>query len=279
MSATALLSEREQSALVLVSRFRFLTSWHLQSLMFADADLTPMSQAVIARKTLRMLVDRGLVQRLPRPLGGSGGGSSPHAFCLADRGARLLAQDGPRLPKRAVPRGTFLLRHALATADFAIALQVAATASADHRLLDWSCDWETAEKLGGSELIPDAFFVYQGDGVELLAFVEIDLGTVNSKYFAAKVGRYLDFFTSETWQGRLPVWPTILTVTPDAARARLLKRATESALKHRGGGLMDATEFAFAVQLDACSNPLGSVWSTAGFSGSRRLLEDGDSSE
>lgn len=277
MSASALLSEREERTLVLIARFRFLTSIQLQSFLFEGSRTTPQSQAVLARKTLRSLANSKLIQRLPRPLGGSGGGSSPHAYCLAPKGARVMAADGSHLPKRKVPQGTFWLRHALATADFALGLQRAAQAPG-QQLVEWSCDWEIEQRMEATRLVPDAFFVYQAHGLELHAFVEIDLGSVNSKAFATKIGRYLDLFTSGTWEGRLSVWPTVLTLTPDAARARLLRRATESALAAHGGGVDAATEFAFAIQEDACRDPLGPIWETAGTPGHGALFAQGDQS-
>ncbi len=274
MSGTALLSGREEQTLVLISRFRFLTSPQVQRFLFDGSATTDLSRAVIARRTLRSLASKQLIQRLARPIGGASGGSSPHAFCLSARGTRLLTAEGSSLPHRFVPRGTFHLRHALATADFALALQASASASHEDRLIEWSCDWETAERLGGTAIVPDGFFVYQGKTVELFAFVEIDLGTVNSKTFAAKVGRYLDLYSSANWQKSLPVWPMVLTLTPDAARARLLRRATEGVVKARGGPTSAAgTEFAFSTQSEACSDPVGPVWEIAGVTGRHALID------
>jgi len=168
--------------------------------------------------------------------------------------------------------------HAMSTADFAVAVQEAAGSSPEDELVEWSCDWETAERLGPTDLIPDAFMIYQSGGLELHAFIEIDRGTVNSKKFAAKIERYLDLLSSGTWQPQLAVWPTVLTLVPDAARVRLLKRATEAVLEHRGGGLADASEFAFAVQDEACRNPVGRVWITAGAGVRTGLFPQGDQS-
>jgi len=279
VSASPLLSSREQQVLALVGRFRFLTSWHVQSLLFNGVRMTPASKEVIARRTMKALVDARLLQRVARPMGGVAGGSSPHVYCLSVRGASLLASDESSLPKRKVPRGTFLLRHALSTADFVIGLQDSAARNSAHRLVEWSCDWETAERVGSKDLIPDASFIYQSRSMELHAFVEIDLGTMNSKEFAAKIGRYLDLFSAGTWRERLQVWPTVLTLAPDPARALLLKRATEALLQHRGGGLAEATEFAFAVQADACLDPVGRVWITAGATDRSSLFPQGDESE
>src|SRR5439155_184313 len=61
-------------------------------------------------------------------------------------------------------------------------------------------------------------------------FIETDLGTEGTRFFARKIGRYVDLYQSGSWREFLRVWPRILTVTLNDSRAESLHRATEAML-------------------------------------------------
>lgn len=276
---TNALSLRESAVLIHLARFRFLTTNQVERFLFLRSDSTTQSsRKTIAHRTLTRLIRRGFVTRTPRTVGGSGSGSGAHVYYLTTTGSqavRLLAPSPP--PKRAVLRGTFLLRHAITVAEVALALRAAASDHDDHDLLAFECDWEISQRIGKELLVPDAFLIYGGTTLELHAFLEVDLGTEGSRFFQQKVERYLALLRSGTWQRTLKVWPIVLTVAPTATRAALLKRATEAVLSEQDAEDVTATEFAFASVTELLEQgPLARIWAVAGCSGRHGLFAVND---
>jgi hypothetical protein len=201
---------------------------------------------------------RGLIAATQRLIGGPGGGSSRVAYYLTARGYRIAASFSPGLPSRRRPpvRGTFLLGHAGMTADVALAFRRAARSRAGHELVDWACDWQTALRFGSSKVMSDAYLVYRTAAYELSAFVEVDMGTEGTRFFARKIERYLDLYDHDSWRTQLRYWPLVLTIVPSATRATALRLATEAVLESRGFRTDDqVVEFRFAALADVAGAP------------------------
>ena len=278
------LSQRETVVLAALARFRFLTARHIEAFLFQiETDIKPASRPVLTQRILKQLRSAGLITRTERAVGGPGGGSGSFAHYLTKKGALALNQTSPVASvRRTAPRGTFLMRHALAGADVALAFMTEATQRPGHEMLVWESDWEIAQRVGHELIIPDAFLIYGSESTELHAFIEIDLGTAGSRFFQAKVERYLKLYRSGLWQQSLEIWPIVLTVTPTATRSALLKRSTETVLRsepHRER-LMQETEFAF-TELDRVltEGPLAAIWHLAGQDGTHHLLTEPGSKE
>jgi hypothetical protein len=264
--------------LTLLARFRFLTRSQLQAFLFDNLDNhAPLSKRVMTARCLNSLVRKDLASRTARNVGGPTGGSGAYAYHLTAPGIRSLDDRRFRhLPRRLPPRGTFLLRHALATAEVALAFERAARDNEDHSLLSFECDWEAAQRSGSSIVVPDAYLVYASRLTELHAFVEVDLGTAGSKFFARKIAAYLALYRSGRWREASDIWPTVLVITPTERRAELLKHATETLLSAQPDSkqLERATEFAFAALPGLKDEgPLAAVWSVAGRTGKQPLLD------
>ncbi len=274
------LTERERDALLRVAKFRFLTAEQLEDFLFgARDDLKSSSRRVMTRQVLGSLQKHGLVARTPRAIGGVEAGSTHAAYYIRPAGIRAVCEVGTGIvPKRTAPRGTFLLRHALALADVAVALGKSARNHEGHGLVLWEPDWEAAQHGGTHIVVPDAYAVYVTPTDEVYAFVEMDLGTMGSRFFQRKIEHYLDLYRSKKWQERLPVWPSVLTVTPTATRAALLRSATERVLASQFDSerLNRATDFAF-TDLEALKSkgPLGRIWLRPGSNKPEALLHDG----
>ncbi len=124
---------------------------------------------------------------------------------------------------------------------------------------------DPAMKLGSKTLLPDARLVYRLGRVLLDAFVEVDLGTEGTRFFARKVDRYVAARYDGDWRAHLPRWPITLTITPTAARAASLYDATTARLEahpYSAGGMV----FKFCA-IDALlgeSGVLGARWRVAG---------------
>jgi hypothetical protein len=169
------------------------------------------------------------------------------------------------------------MRHSLTVADIALAFRRAAAGNPDHEVIAWEADWQAAQRLGPGLVVPDARLVYVTKEHELVAFVEVDLGSEGSRFFARKVGRYLDLYRSGSWRMHMRQWPLILVITPSARRADELRRATEALLSTEPDErkLWVQTEFGFTCLTDLTTvGPLAAVWQVAGRQGRQTLLPD-----
>ncbi|MDE3076170.1 MAG: replication-relaxation family protein [Chloroflexota bacterium] len=273
---TTLLSKRETDALLLLGCYRYLGRRQLQEFLLSGSETTPLSREVIGKRVLASLRSKRLVATTKRLVGGPGGGSTRLGYYLTTSGIRLARSLNPDLPaRRPASGGTFLMQHALMTADVALGFGRAALSHPGHELLDWECDWQAAAQLGSSPVVPDARLIYATADHEVDALVEIDLGTEGTRFFARKILSYLNIFRSRDWQKRLPQWPVVLTVTRDDARAMALQRCTESVLQSQidRERLLIQTEFAFAGLPDVVDDPLAIVWRIAGRNGRHALLD------
>lgn len=275
---TNVLSARETEALLLIACYRYLSRSQLEGFILEGTQTTPLSRQVISRRIIQRLRDGGFVAALKRLVGGPGGGSTRLGYYLSASGAKLAASLDPGLPpRRPVTGGTFLMQHALMTADVALAFHRAARTHPGHELLEWECDWKAAQRLGSSLVVPDARLVYATNDCELDALLEVDLGSEGTRFFGRKMLRYLELFRSGSWRERLPGWPVILTVAPSERRAAALQRGTEIVLGSQPDRdkLRTQTEFAFAaLPRIVAEDPLAKVWRIAGRSGEHALLAE-----
>ncbi len=273
----SVLSIRETEPLLRLASYRYLSRSQIEEFLLEGSAVTPPSREVITGRVLRRLTTRGLIAAVPRPSSEPGGGSARLAYFLTPAGYKLAGSLNPGVPEwRPALRSTFLMSHGLATADIALAFRRAARASRGHEIIEWECDWQAAERLGSTLVIPDAHLVYATAAYEIEAFIEVDLGTERTRVFARKISQYLDLYRSGTWQAHLPTWPLVLTVASTETRAAALRRATESVLlsQHDGENVAKATEFRFSSLGDVLGStgPLGGIWQVAGRSGVERLL-------
>jgi len=259
---------RETQVLVELAAFRFLTQRHLEDVLFGGSRVSALSRQVIVRRVLTRLKARGLIQETPR-LTGAAPGAARLAYFLTAAGYRQARALDSGLPAgRPGIRSATLLGHGLMCADVALAFRATARARAGHELVEWECDWAAAERLGSTVVVPDAHLVYRAGRTTLDAFLEVDLGTEGSRVFARKIERYLSLYRSGEWQAHLPVWPLVVTVTPNATRAALLRRASATVLEaqYDRDEMKQVTAFAFGTIEDVlgASGPLGRIWRFAG---------------
>ena len=222
---------RDLGAVRLIAGHRFLTRPQLEELLLALEVLTPRSRQVLAWRVLGRLQRDGYVGATPRQAGGFHGGSSLPAYFLTGSGLRLAATLCPDLPShRPARRSAFLAPHSVLTTEIELAFRRAARADQDHELALWEADWQIAMRVGDRAVIPDARLAYRVGEWRDHLFIEADLGTEGTRFFARKIGRYVDLYQRGTWREFLRVWPRILTVTLTDGRAASLHRATEAML-------------------------------------------------
>src|SRR5438128_12476572 len=275
-SRMRLSSHRENEVLLHLSGFRYLTEPMIEDFLFGGSSLRPLSRQVITRRVLHRLKRKGLTLGPPRVIGPAGG-TARLVYFLTARRYNLARTLNPGLPSRQPNlRGTSLMGHGLMCAEVALAFRRAARANPGHELLDWECDWQTAERLGARLVVPDAHLVYATEDRTLDAFVEVDLATEGSRVFAWKIRRYLDLYRGGSWIKHVRAWPRILTIAPTQTRARILRRATETVLEAQlfRDRLTRSTAFGFTTldELLGSHGPVGEIWSVVGESGLHPLF-------
>jgi len=262
---------REMKALVLLASFRYLTRFQLEEFLFDARPERLGPHEVMTRRVLKRLQDERLVTAHPRVVGGVAGGSGRTVYSPNAAGLKIVRSFCPGLPAReSGSRRPFLLQHSLATAEVALAFQRSAR-ELGHQLVEWECDWSTAEQFGAGAVVPDARLVYTTAEYELAAFVEIDLGTERTRYFGEKLRRYIELWRGGRWRARLVSWPLVLAVAPDERRALTLGRVGEAVLSTAdGAGAEVEIWIGEAERVNA--DPLGPIWHVVGRGSSYALL-------
>lgn len=196
-----------------------------------EARLTPRSRHVVTWRVLGRLQRSGLVAGTPRQLGGAVAGSTLPGYFLTSSGLRLAGSFYGDLPaRRPARRAPFLLAHSVMAADVELAFRRFAHARAGDEVALWEVDWQIALRLGKQKVIPDARLVYRLGELSLRAFLEVDLGTEGTRFFAGKIGRYIGLYYDGAWCSLFERWPVVLTVTTTEARAAALCVATAAKL-------------------------------------------------
>jgi hypothetical protein len=172
------------------------------------------------------------------------------------------------------------MRHGQMTAEVALAFRRAARVHPGHELVEWECDWAAAERLRSAYVVPDARMEYETPKWVQSAFIEVDLATEGTRFFARKIDRYLRLYLNGAWRQHLAVWPIILTVTPSDERASALKAATAPLVTRRYYGLrLSGIVERWFTSLGALVGPhgkLGPIWQVAGRDGVHPLVEEFD---
>lgn len=222
------LSERDITVLRHIEGLRLVTSPQLQRLVMTDGSAATRSRRM--RAVLLRLTRRGLVHRLERRIGGIRAGSEGMVYRLTSRGAGALAAID-QIPARRVGRepGERFVRHVLAVSELAVRLQEYARlheAVVEEFTSEPRC-WRPFTVGHGARHVvkPDAVVRTADDAYDFAWFVEVDLATEGLTTIGRKCGHYIDYWRSGQEQRRGGVFPRVLWVVPDAARARRIAEA------------------------------------------------------
>ncbi len=115
----AQLVERDLTLVKWVSDLRFVTGSQLTRLCFAETEDTD-ANGRASRRALLRLVRLGLLERLPRQVGGVRSGSAGFVYHLGLSGQRLAHERGwqpERRRRRSLTPGTLFVRHALQVSE------------------------------------------------------------------------------------------------------------------------------------------------------------------
>jgi Replication-relaxation len=224
------LTEREWEIISTLERVRVATTAQLEALHFAEVSRR------MARKQLASLVNRRVLYRLPRAIGGSRAGSTGHVYALGIAGQRLVGLvEGQQIARPWAIGGAFLA-HSLAVTDVYVGLALAERAGylGNVRFVSEPGSWRTFFGPGGGRAVvkPDAYVVAFVRGYEDHWFIEVDRGTEHPPTLTRKCGVYVSYRRSGREQAKHGVFPRVLWLVPDERRADVVR----GAIRRQPGG-------------------------------------------
>lgn len=230
MDLAGRLSARERTVIETVARLRLVSGKQLERLHFAETQRSA-SRARLARRTCARLVERGVLGRLERRIGGVRAGAAGYVYFAASAGQRLVAYwrgEGLGRPRSRYEPSRVFVRHALGISECYVRL-VAAERESQLELLAFETEPVRAFVGPGgarSVLRPDAFVrLGLGDGeTELHALLEIDCGSEGRQVLTRKCHAYI-----AAWRaGMAPVFPRVIWIATTERRAELLREVCSS---------------------------------------------------
>jgi hypothetical protein len=227
------LTERDLTVLKDVSSLRFMSGAQLTRLCFADTgDLASDGRA--ARRALLRLTRLGVLERLPRSIGGVRSGSSGFVYRLGQGGQRLAASRGwqPEWRRRRshVPGSLFLL-HTLQVAELHTRL-IESERSRRFELLELSAEpscWRIYDGLGTQRevLKPDSFVRLGIGPYEDSYFIEVDRGTEGGQTIVRQLSIYVAYHLSGIEQQARGVFPRVLWLCETDERTGVLAECVQ----------------------------------------------------
>ena len=183
-------------------------------------------------------------------------GSAPHHLWPTRRGEAIVTGGPPpRGGERREPNPLFLA-HAAGLSEIYVALATTLPSKVTLRRFEREADarepfstWATREKRA---IAPDAFFeIADADGGSLLAFVELDMGTMSHRRLKQKAAGYAEYAKAEAWRERHDFCPALLFVTTTVTRARSFLAAMRGGLERDALLLTCACDL--ALRLPCCA--------------------------
>jgi hypothetical protein len=221
------LGELDWQALGFVASSRLVSGKQLaRGVWMADRDSEP-SKARIARRAIKRLADRRVIDSLPgRTVGGLHGGSDTIVYGVGAAGVRLLAVRGQHQSRLGAP-GARYVAHTLGATQLVVDLRLAA-AREQLDVIEVQQEpvcWRSFIAGMGARLSckPDLLVrvAAPGSRYESHWMIEVDMATEASATIRAKARRHLDYFRS----GSEAVHPRVLWAVPDPRRAAQIASA------------------------------------------------------
>jgi hypothetical protein len=195
------------------------------------ADSSPACTSAAVRR-LR-LTQRGILERLPRVVGGVRSGSHGFVYRLGPAGQGLAVRHGwqPARRYQAHVPGMLFLAHALQVAELHTLL-VEAERAGHVELLSLEAEPACHRPSGGFTLKPDSYVeMGTGDFVDSY-FIEIDRSTEGSRALDGQLRRYVSHYESGLEQRERGVFPKVLWLVPDVQRAGIVEDCIERLPRH-----------------------------------------------
>jgi Replication-relaxation len=223
------LVERDLSVIKRVSDLRFCSGSQLTRLCFMDSD-DPDVNGRAARRALLRLVRLGLLERLPRSVGGVRSGSAGFVYHLGLGGQRLAIARGwqpERRRRRSLIPGTLFVRHTLQVSELHTLL-TEHDRKQRFELLELSAEpscWRSYDGIGGQRvtLKPDSYVRLGLGPYEDSYFIEVDRGTEGTRALERQLHAYVAYHDSGQEQTGRGVFPKVLWLAPDDRRVVVIE--------------------------------------------------------
>lgn len=216
------LGERDFAVLRELSALRFASGSQLAHLCFAGSDGATDRRA--ARRALLRLHRLGVIERLPRAVGGVHRGSSGFVYYLGAAGQRLSMERGwlPQgRPRRTSLPGRLFVSHAVTVAELHARLAEAGRGEG-FELIERAAEPACWRSFAGGTLKPDTYIRLGIGDYELVFFIEVDRGTEGSGAIERQIERYLSYHRSGHEQDKQGVFPKVLWLAQDGRRAEAI---------------------------------------------------------
>jgi hypothetical protein len=240
------LSDLDLRILDLLSSHRVLTQNQL-------AAINPTTPARTLRYRCARLAENGLAGR-SRPYRERG--SAPFHLWPTRKGEAVIkGGPPPRGGDRSEPNPLFLA-HAAGLSEIYVALE--RMLPSQVRLARFEREGEAREEFtvlaprDKRAIAPDIFIeIDDQNGHPLLAFVELDMGSMSHRRLAQKAAGYADYARAKAWQQRHPFCPALLFITTTERRARSFLTAMRKQVGRRSLLLTCACDL--ARDLERCA--------------------------
>ncbi len=217
------LSERDRAVVRDVVRLRFVTGGQIERLHFGSI-AHPITRSRQTQRSLAALVQRGILSRLKRRLGGVRAGSTSYVYGPTGEAQRLVAQwSGLGIPRRrtAPEPGTTFVDHTVACTEVYVRLRQAELAG-DLELLEHQPEPDAWRQFPGPigsyvNLRPDGFASVAVGDFEQRSFIEVDRGTEGRQALATKLNTYLAYWRSGREQAEHEVFPQVVWLVSTGA--------------------------------------------------------------
>lgn len=218
------LTPTEREVIETLDRVRLATAVQLERLHFVGEG-SPSTVARRARRTLARLVERRVLARLERRVGGVRAGSAGFIYALDAAGQRLASACGPAggmRTRRPWTPGSAFVAHTLAVSELFVRLRECAR-NGELDLLAFDAEpacWRAFTGIGGARLTlkPDAFVRLAVGPDEHFAFVEVDRATQSAPALGRKLTVYRRYAATGREQDRFGLFPRVALLVPSAAR-------------------------------------------------------------
>jgi protein involved in plasmid replication-relaxation len=206
-----------------LGRVRYATRTQLTRLVPAVS--TPLAQARRTQRSLASLVERRVLARLDRDIGGRRGGSDGPIYALDVIGQRLVWKGSRRL-RRPWFVGERFSAHVLAVTETYVRL-VEAKRHEAFELIEFASEpacWRRFVDRSGQRqtLKPDAFVHVAEEKWEYFALLEVDLATESPTTITRKARVYASARAAGVEQERLGLFPMVLWLTVSEHRRQVL---------------------------------------------------------
>lgn len=239
----AQLSPRDRHMLNTIRSLRHIKTGQIRRLYFPQKGRSENAVRTANKRTLRRLKKLGLIDHLPKRIGGMGAGEQEYIWFITEAGIRLLTlgteQEGKR--KRVLEPSPAFLRHTIAVTETFIQIVEICRDDPAMRVgnieVEPEC-WRAYEKNGKViSLRPDLYAkTYTGDYAYHM-FIEMDLATEALQFVIEKCRRYHEYYRTGKEQNAYGAFPLVLWIVPDEDRKRNMVSYMKEAFGKRGPSL------------------------------------------